>query len=161
METRVNRLTHFISFRLYPNMRFRNGPSHAKNLRIFIPPRSSCNSFARLSVHCMLDWRILNIDFMLTACIGIAMRNIAKPARALAPRMSIRRARQIASWIGAVQDIWKKPALKSILETSVEMWLTSLPFVSVDRALAVRRNEREYIAVIKPPRRRTPADVLR
>ena len=42
-----------------------------------------------------------------------------------------------------VRTMWKKPAQKSILDTSVEIWLTSFPFVSVDLAREVSFNERE------------------
>jgi hypothetical protein len=38
--------------------------------------------------------------------------------------------------------IWKKPAQKSMRETSVEMWLTSFPFVRVPRAREVSLRER-------------------
>lgn len=68
--------------------------------------------------------------------------------------------RQIIIWIGAahalnsvqlrnityknrgVPTMWKNPAQKSILETSVEIWLTSFPFVSVERARDVSLRER-------------------
>ncbi len=67
----------------------------------------------------------------------------AKPARALGPRLPIRRPRQITNWIGAVQDMWKNPQQKSIRETSVEMWLISLPVDKLAREPVVRRRERE------------------
>jgi len=38
--------------------------------------------------------------------------------------------------------MWKKPAQKSIRDTSVEMWLISLPFVKVERDRDVSRRER-------------------
>lgn len=41
-----------------------------------------------------------------------------------------------------VPTMWKNPAQKSILETSVEIWLTSFPFVSVERARDVSLRER-------------------
>ena len=49
------------------------------------------------------------------------MKKTENPARALGPKLDISRARQIAIWIGAVQNMWKKPQQKSIRETSVEM----------------------------------------
>ena len=49
------------------------------------------------------------------------MKKMEKPAKALGPKLEISRARQIAIWIGAVQNMWKKPQQKSIRETSVEM----------------------------------------
>ena len=89
------------------------------------------------------------------------MRKIAKPARALGPRLETRKPRKMHNWITVAQDIWKMPQQKSIRETSVEIWLINLPLDSLARALVVRRREREYIAVIRPPRIRTPDEIER
>ena len=77
--------TYLISDMRNPEMRFKNGVSHAKNLITFIPPKSSCSSFARLSVHCMVLRRILNSDFMMLICTGVMKMKNAKPASALGP----------------------------------------------------------------------------
>jgi hypothetical protein len=148
-----------ISFCRYSPMRARNGTSHAKNLMIFIPPSSSCSSFARLSVQTMLRFRIANSDFITFVCTGVTSTKKPKPASALGPSWTSRMMRHTIicrhrqpplshavlakpTWIGADQLMWKKPQQKSIRDTSVEMWLTSLPFVSVLRARLVRRSER-------------------
>jgi len=38
--------------------------------------------------------------------------------------------------------MWKKPAQKSIRDTSVDMWLISFPLVNVERDRDVSRRER-------------------
>jgi hypothetical protein len=58
---------------------------------------------------------------MILPCIGVSIKKTEKPAKALGPKVDISRARQIAIWIGADQNMWKKPQQKSIRETSVEM----------------------------------------
>ena len=49
------------------------------------------------------------------------MKKTENPASALGPKLAISRARQIDSWIGDAQNMWKKPQQKSTRETSVEM----------------------------------------
>ena len=67
-------------------------------------------------------------------CIGVMMRKIAKPAKALGPKLTKRMAKQIINRTGAAQPAWKRLQAKSIRETSVEMWLTSLPSGWICRA---------------------------
>ena len=113
--------SYLISCFLYPAIRRKNGFSQAKNLISFMPPRSSCSSFALLSVHCIVFRRVLNKDFMILPCIGVRTTKTENPASALGPKLAMSKPRQIAIWMGAVQHMWKKPQQKSIRETSVEM----------------------------------------
>jgi hypothetical protein len=46
------------------------------------------------------------------------MKKKPKPTREETPRLRRRRMRQMMSWIGAVQEKWKKPMQKSMRETS-------------------------------------------
>jgi hypothetical protein len=69
----------------------------------------------------MVFRRIKNKDFMILPCTGVRIKKTENPASALGPKLEIRRARQIDIWIGAAQNMWKKPQQKSIRETSVEM----------------------------------------
>lgn len=55
------------------------------------------------------------------ACSGVMTTKIAKPAKALGPKLTKRMAKQIINWIGAVHPMWKKLQAKSTRETSVEM----------------------------------------
>lgn len=43
----------------------------------------------------------------------------------------------------ALRTMWKKPAQKSIRETSVDIWFMMRPLVSFERALDVSRRDRE------------------
>ena len=97
------KLTHSTSRRLYTDIFSRNGTSHAKNLMTFIPPRTSCRSFTRLSVHFIVS--TLNAKYLLITIpkTGMTAKKKANPARAEGPRLSISSARQISNWIGAVQ----------------------------------------------------------
>jgi len=65
--------------------------------------------------------RDMNKDLMILPCIGVKMMKTENPARALGPKLPMSRPRQIAIWIGDVQNMWKKPQQKSMRETSVEM----------------------------------------
>ena len=58
---------------------------------------------------------------MILPCSGVRIKKMENPAKALGPKVDNSRARQITIWIGAVQNMWKKPQQKSIRETSVEM----------------------------------------
>ena len=70
----------------------------------FIPPRSSCRSFKRLSVHNILLLRIADMRFMAYVWNGDAIMKNAKPDSAEGPRFKRSRIRQIVIWIGAVHD---------------------------------------------------------
>ena len=161
-KSQVHTMTNYLnSCFLYPATRFRKGTSQANSLISLMPPRSSWSNFALLSVHSMAFRRVWRKNFTILLCIGIRMMKTAKPARALGPRLERRKPRNMPNWITTAQDIWKVPQQKSIRETSVEMWLINLPLDSLARAPVVRRREREYIAVIRPPRIRTPDEIER
>jgi len=135
--------SYLISRFLYPAIRRKKGFSQAKNLISFMPPRSSCSSFALLSVHCIVFRRVLNKVLMTLLCIGVRTTKKENPASVLGPKLPMSKPRQIIIWMGAVQNMWKKPQQKSIRETSVDMWLTNLPLGKVCRARVVKRRERE------------------
>ena len=120
--------------------------------------------------------------FMAYIWNGEARKKNAKPASAEGPRSKRSRIRQMIIWIGAAHDyrrllselefleihsspkehtVWKWKQQKSIRETSVDMWFTNFPLGRVERARAVNLVQRLYIAVMRPPLRRTPVDKLR
>jgi len=122
-----------ISVFRYSARRSRYGTSQAKNLIIFIPPNNSWTSFTLLSVQTMPFPLILKSCVITFPCTGVKITKMAKPARTEGPNWMMSNAMQIQIEIGAVHAIWKKPAQKSMRDTSVEMWFTSFPFVSTDR----------------------------
>lgn len=77
---------------------------------ILIPPRSSCNNFALLSVHTMVFFLRLNMAFMAHVWKGVTMRRNPIPARDEAPRLTSKMMMTIINWMGAVQTMWKNPA---------------------------------------------------
>jgi hypothetical protein len=81
--------------------------SHVKNLMTLIPPRSSCSSLARLSVHSMAFLRMVNSLFITQVCIGLPIKKIANPASALGPKLTSRRTRQMIRPMGEDHAIWK------------------------------------------------------
>ena len=105
---------------------------------------------------------------MTHVCIGLPIKKIANPASALGPKLMSRRTRQISSPMGEDHAMWKNLggeserlslqkevgyiAQKSIRETSVEMWLMSLPLDNVVLARDVRRRLRLKMADMSPPR---------
>lgn len=74
--------------------------------------------------------------------MGVIKMKKANPARAEGPRFTSRMMRQTIICTGAVNASCRKEQQKSMRETSVEMWLTSLPFVSVVRAREDNLRER-------------------
>ena len=101
---------------------------------IFIEPKSSWSSFARLSVQIMDFARNLMNCFMTWVWMGVIRTKNANPANADGPKLMMRRMRQTTICTGAVRPSCRKEQQKSMRDTSVEMWLTSLPLVSVARA---------------------------
>ena len=74
--------------------------------------------------------------------------------------MTSRMMEMTMNWIGAVHVMWKKPAAKSILDVSVEMWLTSLPLGNSPRDFWVRRRARLKMDEMMAERNMTPTPRL-
>lgn len=81
---------YLISFLRYSAILLRNGTSHAKNFMTFIPPRSSCRSFARLS-RCMRKFRCSTtcqkVHLSKPYSSALAGTNASSPASATVSRL--------------------------------------------------------------------------